>query len=199
MGRWCPSPRASYRYCFPQSCARHTRARRVDTPHDRPETETARRAVPRGRPAVQRSKSHIAQALREAAANVLGKLMAGIAAGEPRGGCGVEWAGSASPLTTPKASRAGELGGYDSDASLGSICDFIRSDSESEGEGDSTPRRRRVGECPNAGIRPCCTWIEKHKKRRFPPPCLGRKLHVLDLWSGTGSVERALKKLIIRE
>ena len=43
----------------------------------------------------------------------------------------------------------------------------------------------------------CCTWVEKHKKRRFPPPCLGRKLRVLDLCSGTGSVERALLKLIM--
>jgi len=101
------------------------------------------------------------------------------------------------PLERPQEPPARESsGGYDSDASLGSICDFIPSDSESEGEGDLAPRRRRVGKCPNAGVRPCCTWIEKHKKRRFPPPCLGRKLRVLDLCSGTGSVERALKKLI---
>ena len=102
------------------------------------------------------------------------------------------------PLERPQEPPARESsGGYNSDASLGSICDFIPSDSESEGEGDSAPRRRRVGVCPNAGIRPCCTWIEKHKKRRFPPPCLGRKLRVLDLCSGTGSVERALLKLIM--
>jgi hypothetical protein len=102
------------------------------------------------------------------------------------------------PLERPREPPARESsGGYDSDASLGSICGFIPFDSESEGEGDSTPRPRRVGECPNAGsVRACCTWIEKHKKRRFPPPCLGRKLRVLDLCSGTGSVERALKKLI---
>ena len=103
------------------------------------------------------------------------------------------------PLERPQEPPARESsGGYDSEASLGSICDFIPSDSESEDEGESAPRRRRVGICPNAGsIRPCCTWIEKHKKRRFPPPCLGRKLRVLDLCSGTGSVERALLKLIM--
>ena len=99
------------------------------------------------------------------------------------------------PLERPQEPPARESsGGYDSDASLGSICDFIPSDSEdSEDEGDSAP----PGVCPNAGVRPCCTWIEKHKKRRFPPPCLGRKLRVLDLCSGTGSVERALLKLIM--
>ena len=57
-------------------------------------------------------------------------------------------------------------------------------------------RRGRVGECPNAN-RPCCTRIDKNKKRRFPPPCIKRKLRVLDLCSGTGSVERALLKLIM--
>lgn len=104
------------------------------------------------------------------------------------------------PLERPQEPPARESsGGYDSDASLGSICDFIPSDSEdSEGGGEPAPRRRRLGDyCPNDGIRQCCTWIEKHKKRRFPPPCLGRKLRVLDLCSGTGSVERALLKLIM--
>ena len=104
------------------------------------------------------------------------------------------------PLERPQEPPARESsGGYDSDASLGSICDIIPSDSEdSEGGAESAPRRRRVGDCPNEGaIRPCCTWIEKHKKRRFPPPCLGRKLRVLDLCSGTGSVKRALLKLIM--
>ena len=103
------------------------------------------------------------------------------------------------PLERPQEPPARESsGGYDSDASLGSICDFIPSDSESEGEGESAPRRRRLGDyCPNEGVRQCCTWIEKHKKRRFPPPCLGRKLRVLDLCSGTGSVKRALLKLIM--
>ena len=102
------------------------------------------------------------------------------------------------PLERPQEPPARESsGGYDSDASLGSICGFIPPDSESDCEGESAPRRRRGGVCPNADIRPCCTWIEKHKKRRFPPPCLGRKLRVLDLCSGTGSVKRALLKLIM--
>ena len=102
------------------------------------------------------------------------------------------------PLERPQEPPARESsGGYDSDASLGSICDFIPSDSESEDEEESAHRRGRVGDCPNAGIRPCCTWIEMHKKRRFPPPCIKRKLRVLYLCSGTGSVERALLKLIM--
>ena len=89
----------------------HTRTRRVDARHDRPETETARRAAPGHRSASQRSENHNARALREAAANALGKPMAGRTAGEPRGGRGGEHAGSAPARTTPRASRAGELRG----------------------------------------------------------------------------------------
>ena len=82
------------------------------------------------------------------------------------------------PLERPQDPPARESsGGYDSDASLGSICDFIPSDSESEGETEPAHRRGRVGECPNAN-RPCCTWIDKNNKRRYPPPCIKRKLCV---------------------
>ena len=76
------------------------------SPHDRPETEPARRAALHRRPAAQRSKIRIAPALPEAAPIALGALMAYRFDGENRCGRRREQARPSPARTTQRASCA---------------------------------------------------------------------------------------------